>query len=67
MIKRVSLAQGQVQVCTEGEWTSICSENWDVNEANVVCRQLGYTIGGEVLFVGALFSCDGIIVRSTHE
>jgi deleted-in-malignant-brain-tumors protein 1 len=32
---------GTIEICLNGAWTTICSNNWDYKEAFVVCRQLG--------------------------
>ncbi len=41
---------GQVQVCVNNTWGTVCQSNWDNNEAQVVCRQLGYTAPGHQAF-----------------
>ncbi|XP_070567320.1 scavenger receptor cysteine-rich domain superfamily protein-like [Ptychodera flava] len=33
--------RGQVQVFYDLEWGAVCSEGWDMNDAHVVCRELG--------------------------
>ena len=39
--------EGRVEVCGNSSgpltWKTVCNAGWDVNEANVVCGQLGFS------------------------
>ncbi len=40
--------QGLVEVCRNDTWGYVCGINWDVQDAMVVCRELGQPIIGIV-------------------
>lgn len=45
---------GRLEVCFAGEWGTVCDTNFDWDEANVACNQLGY-MGASTYYTDATY------------
>lgn len=44
--------EGRVEVRVGGVWGTVCDSDWDIPEANIVCKAMGFGTAGRAHYRG---------------
>ena len=47
LVGGTNVTEGRVEICADNEWGTICDDQWGVEDAQVICRQLGFDTDGQ--------------------
>lgn len=47
-------ASGRLEILVNGQWGTVCSVDFELSDANVACKQLGYKSAAHII-IGLVF------------
>ncbi|XP_022081551.1 deleted in malignant brain tumors 1 protein-like isoform X2 [Acanthaster planci] len=61
LVGAASSNEGRLEIFLNGEWGTVCDDSWDIEDARVACRQLGFRDAIEATQGGSFGSGSGPI------
>ena len=63
LVNGTTAFEGRVEICWNETWGTICDGFWSTNDAQVACRQLGYSTSG--MYV-CMYVCMYVVYVCLH-
>ena len=60
MVNGSAPTEGRVEICRNNSYGTICDDQWDVLDARVACRQLGYS--GQGMYTWTVISLNIVLL-----
>ncbi len=59
LVNGSNILEGRIEMCINKAWGSVCDDSFSEDDSNVICKELGYRINGEVPE-----TCQGLLYSS---
>lgn len=65
-VESSSGTEGFVEIYLDDQWTKVCNNGWDLEDASIVCKQLGFKNARSITSLSREGTSDGPIIDGVY-